>query len=80
MDSQYFSVEASTGKVLVQTDRLFDRETQSQYFVKVKATDGAPSARPGARGQPNSRKSLLSCDSVPAILFYYLLLLFVRFY
>jgi len=39
----------------VNTDFRFDREKVSQYVVKVKATDGAPSARPQSDGQPNSR-------------------------
>lgn len=51
-----FRVEAATGVVRVDQDVRFDRENISKYLIKVKATDGAPSARPNANGAPNSRK------------------------
>lgn len=60
MNSHLFRVEAQTGVVRVAQDVMFDRENISQYLIKVRATDGAPSARPQANGQPNSRKYLIS--------------------
>jgi len=55
--SSLFRVDMENGVVglYVNTDFRFDREKVSQYVVKVKATDGAPSARPQSDGQPNSR-------------------------
>lgn len=49
-------MESSTGKVFVNKDIIFDRENTTEYFIKVKAIDGAPSARPQAGDKPNSRE------------------------
>lgn len=56
-DGDLFRVDADSGKVLVNRNVLFDRENISQYIIKVRATDGAISARPNSKGLPNSRKS-----------------------
>lgn len=64
LDEEFFLVDSTTGRVSVKPGTLFDRETKAQYFIKVKAVDGAPSVRPGARGQPNSRMYIAGCESV----------------
>ncbi|XP_067928117.1 neural-cadherin-like [Watersipora subatra] len=53
-DSELFRVDPSSGIIRVDKDIIFDRESKSEYIIKVMATDGAPSSRPQAGGNPNS--------------------------
>ena len=50
--SNYFSINAQTGEIA--TKAVFDRETKGAYALNIEARDGAPSARPNSKGQPNS--------------------------
>lgn len=48
----YFEINRETGEIF--TKVMFDREKQGAYALEIEARDGAPSARPNSRDEPNS--------------------------
>lgn len=51
--SPYFTIDRETGEIF--TSVQFDREEKQFYALNIRATDGAPSDRPGSDGRsPNS--------------------------
>ena len=50
--SEFFTINPQTGEIA--TKAVFDRETRGAYALNIEARDGAPSARPNSKGQPNS--------------------------
>lgn len=50
--NQNFSIDRNTGEIFTKVE--FDREEKQNYALVVRATDGAPSDRPGNEGRPNS--------------------------
>jgi len=49
---QNFTIDRNTGDIFTRVE--FDREEKQNYALIVRATDGAPSDRPGSEGRPNS--------------------------
>lgn len=49
---QNFTIDRNTGEIFTKVE--FDREEKQNYALVIRATDGAPSDRPGSEGRPNS--------------------------